>query len=81
MIKRQQNKGWSFCCMVLGIFMTFGGLINIISNGDIFDIFWTLIVLGFTVVNGYNIFSKIGIGAFRIDLEIDDSDQEKKKKL
>ena len=80
MLRRRQNKDWSVFCMAGGIGMALFGLIEIIPKRGMFGVIWTLGAAGFAVMNAYNIFSEKGIGAFRIELEIDDSDQENKKK-
>lgn len=76
MIKNQQNKGWSLFLTILGIFIIIFDMIFIIPVQEVSGIIGLIVAVVFTEVNAYNSSHKSAIGAFRIELDITES-QEK----
>lgn len=77
--KVKPNKGISVIGMIAGVGMVFIGITKAIPDTGAFGVVWTLVAIGIAAANAINVFSENGSASFQIDVENNDSCQEKEQ--
>lgn len=77
--KIKPNKGVSVIGMIAGVGMVVIGITQVIPDAGLFGVVWTLVAVGIAVVNAINMFTENGVASFQIDIEDNDSYQEKEQ--
>ncbi len=72
-IKVKPGKGQSTAGFFVGIIFCFIGLFVVIPTFGPFGMFWTLVAVIITIMNGYNAFTDKGIATHEITIDEDDN--------
>lgn len=75
------KKDVSVIGMIVGLGMVFIGITKAIPDTGEFGVVWTFVAAGITLANAVDIFSKNGVTSFLIDVEEDDSNNEKEEEI